>query len=205
MQEPIAGAVPLQAMELALEDDLDAPRSDRSRPATATPPALDARRRFIAAFGCRRESRLAMSAVLPLRPHMPRHEVERGLADQPDILRGACGIQRAEVRDDHGSVGLLQRDQVSGRIDPKSVKRAPEYSVGSRVRVGSDTCMNCSALSRCDASSLGTPGPSGRSKTHEPDAVRRKPTTSPAGPDLDPGDGRGLPAHDAVRFEMKLR
>ena len=206
MQEPIAGAVPLQAMELAPEDYLDRPDPvDRDRQQQPRR-ALDARRRFTAALGCRRGEPLGhVGRQFPLRPHMPRHEVERGLADEPDILRGACRIQRAEVRDDHGSVGLLQRDQVSGRIESEISKACARvfgrFEGPSRLRHVHE--LQRVIEMRCKFARDARPvrpikDPRARRSATEADHV-------PAGPDLDPGDGRGLPAHDAVRFEMKLR
>ena len=88
---------------LPLKHDLDRPdpvdRCRQQQPCQALDAAVAHR-----ALGFRRDEPPGhVGRHFPLRPDVARHEVERRLADEPDILRRARRIERAEIRNDHGS------------------------------------------------------------------------------------------------------
>src|SRR5215467_1442429 len=198
MQEPVAGAIPFKAVELALEYDLDCPDTvDRCRQQQA--------RNAVAASSVRRQDPLGnVGRQLPLRPHVARHQVECGLADESHILRCARRIERAEIRNDRGSVGLLQRDQIGRRIEPEIGEaralvlariKAPGWlrdvhEVQRHLEMGCKLCWDRERIRVIEA-------PRVRLGATEPYSLSAR-------PDLGGGDCRGRRGHDAVRLEMQL-
>ena len=117
MKEPVSGAVSLQPIQFPLDHDLDRPdTADRCRQQQRR----QALRILVAAAGSGGRIRLAMSAVTS--HSVPTWRGIRWTVGWPTSLKYCAvpdRIQRAEIRNDRRALGLLQRDNVSGRIQPE--------------------------------------------------------------------------------------
>src|SRR6266699_5266943 len=134
---------------------------------------------------------------------MAWHQVDRGQTYQSQILRRTRRIQRAEIRNDHGSVGLLQRDKVSGRIEPEfdEVCALVVARIETSRRLRDVHEMQRQIEMRCELRGDGCVRP-----LETPSAAfgAAEAYSLLAGPDLGGGDVRGKGGYNTVRLETEL-
>src|SRR4029077_15158314 len=92
MPEPIAGAVALEAGELAAGHDLDRPDlRHRDRQEQAGPRVRDG------GLAQRAHEPRYIARVLPFAADMPRHQINGWRTADPHVLRGAGGVEPPEI------------------------------------------------------------------------------------------------------------